>query len=179
MAKAKKTDPSVAVLQLAFDAHDTTGRGCIFTHKAPKAKKSEVYVRAKVENITNLNAGICRLFLTRLERVDAKGKKTLLCDDTLELNWAASGSEDREFWADFEHYADIVYFVEGAKGFELMSLRKFSHFKADLAKAGIYRLHLLLAGENTKPQRAIMEFKWPAKPTKADYSKNFSFSLTK
>jgi len=179
MASKKPTVSNAASLLLHFNVNDTTGRGCVFLAKAPKAKSAEVYFRAKVENPTLINAGFCRLFLTRLERVGAKGKLEMLCDDTLELNWSASGGEDREFWADFEHYCDVVSFVEGAKAFKIASLCTPTHFKTELAKAGIYRFHLLLSGENAKPQRAIMEMKWPAKPAKGSYANSLSFSLTK
>ena len=150
-------------LKLSFDSADTSGRGSVFVFRDPKAKKTEVYLRAKVANPGNINAGLARLFLTRMERVDPKGKKSLITDDTLPFNWANSAGADREFYPGFEHYADLVTFTEGAKAFKPMTLRTPAYWEWELGVAGVYHLHLLLAGATIQPRQAVFQLKWPLK----------------
>ncbi len=160
-----------AQLKFAFVPTDTTTCGCIFT----SGKSREVYLRAHVSNPTNANAGPARLFLTRLERQDVKGTRTLLCDDSLPLNWAFSHGATIEFFGGMEHYADLLRFTLGAKTWAPMTLTFPSLFKKELSASGIYRLHLLLAGPSVEPLRAIFELRWPVKKLLASA---FSFSLT-
>jgi hypothetical protein len=101
--------------------------------------------------------------LTRLERVDAKGKLTLITDDTLAMNWANSGGADREFYPGFEHYADLLTYTEGAKSFSPMTLRHPAYWAWELKTPGIYRMHLLLTGPMIEPLKAVFEMTWPVK----------------
>ena len=167
-------------LQLSFDARDASGRGSVFVYKAPSAKGKKtppaIYIRARVENTSLADAGLARLFLARLERIDSKGNKKLLSADSFPLNWALTSGADVHFPAGYGHYADILSFPQGAKTFALMSTRPHGYLKADLGAPGIYRFHLLLTGALIKPTEAILELRWPMKKLS---SENFSFSKAK
>ena len=161
-------------LLFSFNGADTTGRGSVFVFRS--GKKSEVYLRAHVSNPTLAHAGLARVFLTRLERVDAKGKKTTLTHDTLPLNWALTSGADVNFYPGYEHFCDLAHFTLGGKSWAPMVTRAPSYWAQELSAPGIYRLHLLLTGPALKPQSAIFELRWPIKKISKD---NFYFSLAK
>jgi hypothetical protein len=168
--KTKKKN--MTTLSFSFDTNDKTGRGSVFVYK--NGKKTEVYLRARVANLSHLHAGAARVFLTRLEKVDNKGEKTVITSDTLPLNWALMSGADVVFYPDYEHYVDLLTFTLGGKTFEPMTVgKKPIYWKKELSSSGIYRLHLLLTGPAIKPVAAIFELKWPAKKTDAS-----SFSFT-
>lgn len=147
-------------LKISFNAADKTGRGSVFVFHG---KKNETYLRARVENTSSQNLGLARLFLTRIERV-TRGKRTIITDDTLPLNWAMMSGADVIFFASYAHQADILTFAEGAKALTPMVTRRApAYWPQELAQPGEYRLSLLLAGENIAPTRAVLQIKWPMK----------------
>lgn len=152
-------------LKLSFDKSDTSGRGSVFMYQGDK---TSTYLRALVENASAANAGLARLFLTKIEFIpaSAKGKPVVVTADTLKLNWALTSGADVEFYSGYRHFADIITWQEGDKAFTPMVAGKApAYWAMDLAQKGSCKLSLLLAGPNINPIRASLKFSWPMKDT--------------
>jgi hypothetical protein len=159
-------------LQMSFISDDSTGRGSVFVLKNGFYK--EVYLRVRVANPSLVNAGTARVFLTRLERVEPSGEKTVITQDTLALNWSRASVPDVIFYPGYEHFADLLTFTMGSRLWLPITLRTTDYWRKELVKPGIYRMHLLLTGPAIQPVEAIFEMNWPIKKLSPEC---FSFSI--